>query len=96
MPARTAAAGSKERELTRAIDELHAAVSGLPEEYSHIFHPGRQLLFTYLRGIVSGLGALTAVAIVIPIIVTVLQQVQWVPLVGDFTERILNRIEQTR
>ncbi len=85
-----------ERDLTRAIGNLEQVVVRFPEQYPHIFRPGRELMFTYLKGIVYGLGALTAVAIVIPLLVTLLQQIQWVPLIGDFTEDVLHRIEQSQ
>ena len=55
-----------EKELAQAIDRLKKTVDHFPDEYPHLFRPGRELLFTYLKGIVYGLGALTAVAIVIP------------------------------
>ncbi len=61
-----------------------------------VFNPGRNLLFTYLRGIVYGLGAITAVAIVIPLLVAILQQIQWVPLLGNFVQDVLVRVEETR
>ena len=88
--------GDSERDLVRAIGNLEKVVDGFPDQYPHIFRPGRELMFTYLKGIVYGLGALTAVAIVIPLLVTLLQQIQWVPLIGDFTEDVLHRIEQAQ
>lgn len=51
------------------------------------------MLTTYLRGIVYGLGALTAVAIVMPLMVWILQKIEWVPVIGDFVTRVLYRVE---
>jgi hypothetical protein len=79
-----------------AVRHLERTVERIPDEYPHVFHPGKELLFTYLKGIVYGLGALTAVAIVVPLLVAMLQQVQWVPLVGDFVSEVGRRIEESQ
>jgi hypothetical protein len=85
-----------EEKLSRSLEHLDRTISELPEEYSLILHPGKHLIFTYLKGIIYGLGVLTAVAIVIPLLVALLRSVEWVPLVGDFVERVVIRIEQQR
>ena len=90
------AAGSEQRELVRSVDALRTTMETVPNEYGHLFHPGKHLFYTYIKGIVYGLGALTAVAIIIPLLVWFLQQVQWVPLVGDFLHQVLLRIEETQ
>lgn len=51
-------------------------------------------MFTYVKGIVYGLGALTAFAIIIPLVVSLLQRVEWVPLIGNFVHDVAVRMEQ--
>ncbi|TSC57616.1 MAG: hypothetical protein Greene041619_1044 [Candidatus Peregrinibacteria bacterium Greene0416_19] len=82
--------------LTKSMDRLTGTIEQIPREYDLFFQPGRHLLFTYVKGIVSGLGALTAVAIVVPLLLSMLKEVQWVPLVGDFVARVSVRMEQVR
>ena len=79
--------------LSKALRGLEKEVAGLPSEFEYVIHPGKHLFLTYVRGIVYGLGALTAVAIVVPLIISMLHQVEWVPVVGDFVERVVTRIE---
>lgn len=86
----------KKRALVFALTSLEHDVEQLPREFEYVIHPGKHLILTYLRGIVYGLGALTAAVIVIPFIVWLLQQFPWVPIIGDFAERVLVRIEQRR
>ena len=96
MPAKKPSPGRTEKDLSVALQELRGVVEAIPKEYDYIFHPGKQLFFTYLKGIVYGLGALTAVAIVLPVIVSFMQQVQWVPLVGDFVKDVSTRLEHSQ
>ena len=93
MPKRHSSPGTA---LNRALRGLEKEVASLPREFEYVIHPGKHLFLTYVRGIVYGLGALTAVAIVVPLIVSMLHQVEWVPIVGDFVERIVLRVEQAQ
>ena len=42
----------------------------------------------FLYGISSTLGALVTVAILIPILAYFLKNIQWIPLIGTFVERV--------
>lgn len=85
-----------EAKLTRSIDELRKTIEHLPGEYGYLLQPSRHLFFSYLRGIVAGLGAITAVAIVIPVMLWILHGIQWVPLLGDFVAGIATHVEQAQ
>lgn len=93
---RTRALGSKKRSLDRAVDRFERRLAALPEEYDFFFHPGKHLFFTFLKGIVSGLGVIVAAAIVIPLVLWMLRGIQWVPLLGDFVERVAEHIQDAR
>ncbi len=84
----------KEQKLAQSLDALNATIRELPEEYGYAFHPAKNLLFTYLKGIITGLGVLTAAAIVVPVVIWFLREVQWVPLVGDFVSEVATRMEE--
>lgn len=88
MPNDTA---SSEVRLRKSIDKLTKSVS----EMEHLRTP-KTFFWTFLRGIVYGLGLITAAAIVIPVIVLLLRSVEWLPLLGGFISDIINNIEQTR
>ncbi|NOS67722.1 MAG: hypothetical protein HOO67_05160 [Candidatus Peribacteraceae bacterium] len=76
------------------MSSLEHDVERIPREFEYVIHPGKHLLLTYLRGIVYGLGALTAAVVVIPFVVWVLQKLPWVPIVGDFVNGVVERVQQ--
>lgn len=84
------------KRLQKSIDRLDRSVTKLPENYEFIFHPGKSLGWHFARGMAYGLGMITAVAIVIPVIIFILSQIQWVPLLGDFLTDVVTRMEQVR
>tara|TARA_Y100000310_G_scaffold334072_1_gene412944 strand:+ start:509 stop:799 length:291 start_codon:yes stop_codon:yes gene_type:complete len=87
---------STEEQLQRSIDHLDKTIRKLPDQYAAIFHPGKNLFLHFLRGIVYGLGVIVAVALVIPLAILLIDQIQWVPLVGDFLQEVVTRMEQVR
>jgi hypothetical protein len=90
------AAAGPEQELASAVRSLEHTIVRMPEEHGIVFHPAKHLLFTYMKGIAYGLGALTAVALILPLILSLLQQVAWVPIAGDFVHRVIERLEQSQ
>lgn len=85
-----------EQQLVAAIQSLEKTIVRLPDDHSMVFHPAKHLLFTYSKGIAYGLGALTAVALILPIILSLLQRVEWVPIAGDFVKKVTRQIEQSQ
>lgn len=95
MPSPSSRSGGPERELIKAMRKLTETLEHLPQEHSFMFHPGKHVVMTYLKGITHGLGLITAVAIVVPLIVAMMRHVQWVPLVGDFVNDVATRVEES-
>ena len=87
---------TKKRALIYALSALEHDVERLPREFEYVIHPGKHLFLTYLRGIAYGLGALTVVVFVIPFTLWFLQKIPWVPIVGDFVNKVVTRIEQVQ
>jgi len=87
---------STDEQLKRSIDRLEGTIRKMPEQYAAVFHPGKNLFMHFLRGIVYGLGMIVAVALVLPFAVLLIDQVQWVPLLGDFLNEVVSRMEQVR
>ena len=48
----------------------------------------KQIYRGFLTGMSSALGALVAIAIVVPILLYFLKNVQWIPLIGTFVQSI--------
>ncbi|MDO8649176.1 MAG: DUF5665 domain-containing protein [Candidatus Peregrinibacteria bacterium] len=85
-----------EAKLVASLETLRRTFEEVPREYEYFLHPGKHLFFTFLKGIVSGLGVIAAVAIVIPIMLAMMHGIEWVPLIGDFVTRIADRVEQSQ
>jgi hypothetical protein len=83
---------SEERELVKAIKQLDEHMKKVADFYE----PQRYYVSGFLRGIVYGLGILVAVALVVPLIITLLRSVEWIPLIGDIVVDISQRIENAR
>lgn len=93
-PARVAS--SKKRALVFALTALEHDVEQLPKEFEYVINPGKHLWLSYLRGIVYGLGAITAAVFVVPFIIWFLQKIPWVPIVGDFVRAVTVQIERAQ
>ncbi len=87
---------AKGSELTQALRSLERTVNRLPRQFEYVIHPGKHLFMSYIRGIVYGLGAITAFAVLIPVIVWTLHRVEWVPILGDFINRIAIQVENVQ
>ncbi|MDA1209196.1 MAG: DUF5665 domain-containing protein [bacterium] len=79
-------------ELQKSVDQLEKTMSTLSSQCASILNPGRNLLFTFLKGIVYGLGILFAVALLVPVAVSILDNIQWVPLIGDFLSQVFQQM----
>lgn len=95
MPSRTTNGSPRksDKALEDALHGLQQSVDRIPKEFEYVINPGKHLLLNYVRGIVYGLGALTAVAIVIPLLVWMLHHIAWVPVIGDFVTNVVERVE---
>lgn len=89
----------EEKKLTRALKQNTKVLKEVEEE---VEQKGGQLLSkkgymdSFVQGILYGLGIAAAAVIVIPIVIALLKNVQWVPLLGDAVTRIIDRVEQQR
>jgi|GEM_PF-586779 len=85
----------KTAELITSLERLRETVEKVPDEYG-LGRPSKDIFYSYLKGIATGLGALTAVAIVIPLVIWFIESIHWVPLLGDFMASIADRMEQAQ
>lgn len=83
---------SEEHKLTVAIKKLDSHMETLAAHYQ----PGKYLWMGFLRGIVYGLGILVSVAIIVPILISLLSAIDWIPIIGDIVTDVALRIEAAR
>jgi hypothetical protein len=89
----SSAAPTGDKELVRSMQDLEKSLNRLPAQFEYLIHPGKHLFVAYLRGIFYGLGALTAFAVLIPIVVWTLRSVEWIPIIGEFISRVATQVE---
>lgn len=87
---------SKEEKLTRAIHSLEKTIHSLPQHYDYVFHPWKSFGTHFMRGVAYGLGIIISFAVIIPLFISVLRLVEWVPLFGHFLSQLLEWMEQSQ
>lgn len=85
-----------QKRLERSIQELNKTAKMLPHELGYPRHVLKKLLYTFLKGVAYGLGAIVAVAIIIPLFIAFLRSANWVPMIGDFISDIAIQMEQAQ
>ncbi len=56
----------------------------------------KQLWQNILLGAMSALGGVIALAILIPIVIYFLSQLEWIPAIGDFIKKIVDHIQSIK
>ncbi len=82
--------------LRASVEALHQSLQDLPKRYDIHLHPVKSLFFHFLKGIAYGVGFLVGVAIVVPVVVSLLRSVQWGPVVGKIMNEAVRQMDQTR
>lgn len=86
-----------EKELIGAIRENTNVMRDL--QISRGLDPQRRYIFFFIRGVMQGLGVLVAAIVIIPLMIPLvmffLQQIEWVPIVGNFATKVIRQVEQT-
>ena len=52
--------------------------------------------FQFLRGLAFGLGTVVGVAALVPLVVMALNQIEFVPIVGEFATEVIKEIQKQR
>lgn len=69
---------------------FHDELRAFAKDYPHIFDPNKVMVTAFFRGFCYGAGFLLAMAIAVPIMVFVLRQVEWVPMIGDIVTKVID------
>ena len=80
-------------------EDLSSLVKILNENVKYLatlHETARFLWMAFLRGIMYGMGIIVAFAIVVPILLTLLSSIDWIPFIGDIITEVIARIEATR
>jgi hypothetical protein len=82
-------------ELSRDIRALRAELARLNSHRFIRIHNSfvQLLLFQFLRGLALGLGTVIGASALVSVVVLVLSQVEFVPILGDLATRVISEIE---
>ncbi|MFH0769918.1 MAG: DUF5665 domain-containing protein [Candidatus Peregrinibacteria bacterium] len=80
---------SAEERLVRSVDALNTTLC----ETNYLT---RMLWVNFLKGIFYGMGFLIALALAVPLAVSLLRSVDWVPIIGDFLTEVAVWIEKAQ
>lgn len=88
-----------DHDKTEAAAELQKIRDALETINSHKFiralnSAPRMIFFQFLRGIAFGLGSVIGATIVVSFLVYLLSQIEFIPIIGEWTQMILEEIQQ--
>ncbi|MFA6522790.1 MAG: DUF5665 domain-containing protein [Candidatus Peribacteraceae bacterium] len=88
---------AQERRLERAMTELQRTIAEMPKKFDFAFSysPWKRLFLAFGKGVASTLGVVVAAAIIIPLLLSFLQHIDWIPLVGDFLTKVAQYMERS-
>lgn len=89
---------SPEVDLARDIRALRAEFARLNSHRFVRIHNSivRLILFQFLRGLAFGLGTVVGASALVSVVVLLLSQVEFVPILGGFATQIISEIEVSR
>lgn len=84
-----------EKDLVKAVNEMAKQVETLRDmEPLQVFkNPWKLLWYSFLKGLMIGLGSVLGASVLITILVYLLAQLSNVPVLGSFLDKILSKTE---
>ena len=80
----------KQTETTKAVNNLIVALNNATIPFK------KQLWQNILLGAMTALGGVLALAVLIPLIIYLLGQLEWIPAIGDFIKKIVDHIQSAK
>lgn len=84
---------SDTKAIIASLTELRESVDFTRHEIATHRRLYRSVFSSFLKGIAYGLGALTAAALVIPIVLWLLSAVAWPPIIAGFVSDVVSQLE---
>jgi hypothetical protein len=95
MPDLKKVRSSGSSDLTKEVTDLKWAVIRAVDTFRRTNQTRRALALSFLRGVVSTIGAIVTVVIVMPMIVWALKSVDWPPILAGVMTKAIDQIEQS-
>ena len=81
----------------RAIKKLESSIRKLGEHYFFEINGSlwKIVWFSLLRGLAFGLGTVLGATILVYVLVLLLSQIEFIPIIGEWAARIIEQIQKT-
>lgn len=81
--------------LAAQVNELTKEISKLKnQEFMQVFaRPWKFIWFSFLKGLMIGFGSVLGASVLVAIFIYILAQIRLVPVLGDFVQDVIDRIE---
>lgn len=76
--------------------KLTSSIDNLNDTLQKSMSTKRQLSQRLLMGLAYGIGTVLALSVFIPVVIFLLGKLEWVPLIGDFVQNIINHLKVSR
>ena len=97
MPAKKSSKSTAkaELEIAAAAAELSKEVKKLKSlEFIQVFkHPFKFLWFSFLKGVMIGLGTVFGLTVVLSLLIFLLSKIEFVPIIGEFVSDVIQQIQ---
>ena len=82
-------------DLAAEVRVLHQELAFLRQSRMFVIHQSvaRILMFRFLVGMAVGLGTVVGASVLLSLIVWALSQIEFIPIIGDWSAQIASRIE---
>jgi len=86
-----------EAELAKNVKDLTKQLTRLKKQdfFKYFTDTKRFLLFSFLQGLLRGFGAIIGATILVGIVIYILSQITFIPLIGDFISDVLEQIQSS-
>jgi hypothetical protein len=81
--------------LAKEVKDLAQEIGRLKKmDFMQVFnHPVKFLWYSFLKGLMVGLGSVLGASVLVAIVIYLLAQVRLVPILGDLVQDVINQIQ---
>lgn len=81
--------------LAKEVKDLTVEIGRLKKmDFMQVFnHPIKFLWYSFLKGLLFGLGSVLGASVLVAVVIYLLAQVRLVPIIGDFVQGVIDQIQ---
>lgn len=78
------------------MQKLRLAIENLNQSLQKSISVKKQMKQRFFMGLAYGLGTVLAVSLFIPLLILLLDKIEWVPVIGDFVNEVIQHLQKTK